>query len=266
MLRSIALLTPLSFVLACGSVQASSDGSVDGANPNIDSRVPCGNGMPDPGEGCDNGPSNGPGMACNAQCMPNVCGDGDRGPGEACDNGPNNGETLGSCAPDCTKLVEAKHIVLSAGSSNGNLGVNPVATADSFCPANHRAMFAFGTTRRATTMPNAAAGSVDWVVHPWTIYLNASGQLIWQTRTVPLLGVDATGTFTALLNPIATGGGALTGLAQDWTTLQQNDCSGWGTPVGGHNVGVAQLVGIGFINNGGVQPCDVVNQFYCVEQ
>jgi hypothetical protein len=29
---------------------------------------------------------------------------------------------------------------------------------------------------------------------------------------------------------------------------------------------VTMETSIGFINNGGVQPCDVLDQFYCVEQ
>ncbi|MBL9102611.1 MAG: hypothetical protein JNL82_16820 [Myxococcales bacterium] len=47
----------------------------------------CGDGVVGPREACDDGAENGPGKACNADCLLNVCGDGDKGPGEACDDG-----------------------------------------------------------------------------------------------------------------------------------------------------------------------------------
>jgi hypothetical protein len=206
-------------------------------------------------------------MACSGECVLNVCGDGDPGPDEACDNGAENGEDLGDCAPDCSKLVESKLIVLSDADINGNLGADPVGTADSFCPAGYLAMFVFGDTRRATTAANEAEDSIDWVIQPWTQYLNADGLVVWQTGALPLLGVDG-GVFTALMNPIGSSGGVYTGLAQDWTTLQQDNCNGWsvGTNGAGHNVGIAGSTSVGFINNGGVQTCEYVNGFYCVEQ
>lgn len=261
-LRSIGWTVALTLSVGCGSVAQAPDASTVGA----EAGVPCGNGMSDPDEQCDNGADNGPGKACTALCKLNVCGDGDRGPAEACDTGTNTGANLGDCAPDCSKLVDAKHIVVSVGMSGGNLGVNPVATADSFCPATHRALFVAGTTRRATTMANASVDAVDWVIHPWTQYLNATDQVIWQTRELPLLGVVG-GAFTPLMNPIsATTGSTITGLAQNWTTLAQNNCDGWSNLAASKNVGIITSTSIGFINNGGVQPCDVANRFYCVEQ
>lgn len=254
----------LSLSFGCGVVKDSPDASTVGA----ESGVPCGNGMSDSGEQCDDGPDNGPGKACTALCKLNVCGDGDRSPTEACDSGTNTGANLGDCAPDCSKVVDAKRIVVSVGMSAGNLGANPVATADSFCPAMHRALFAAGTTRRASTMPNASVGAVDWVIRPWTQYRNASDQVIWQTGEVPLLGVQG-GAFTALMNPISvSSGGAFTGLARDWTTLQQNNCSGWtnATTTFSKNLGIVTSTTVGFINNGGTQSCDFTNHFYCVEQ
>lgn len=250
--------------LGCGVVKDSPDASTVGA----ESGIPCGNGMSDPGEQCDDGADNGPGKACTALCKLNVCGDGDRGPREACDSGTNTGANLGDCAPDCSKVVDAKRIVVSMTTTTGNLGATPVATADSLCPAMYRALFATGTTRRATTMPNASVGAVDWVVRPWTQYRNASDQVIWQTGEVPLLGVQG-GAFTALMNPIsASSGGAFTGLAQNWTTLEQNNCSGWtiASSFVSKNIGIVTSTTVGFINNGGLQSCDFANHFYCVEQ
>ena len=47
----------------------------------------CGNGVLEPGEGCDAGAGNAIGAACKPDCVPNSCGDGVLGPGEACDDG-----------------------------------------------------------------------------------------------------------------------------------------------------------------------------------
>ncbi len=263
-LRTIGWTMALSLSVGCGVVKESPDASTVG----VESGVPCGNGMPDPDEQCDNGAENGPGKECTALCKLNVCGDQDRGPGEVCDTGTNTGANVGDCAPDCSKLVEVKHIVVSVGMSTGALGANPVTTADGFCPAGHRALFVAGMVRRATTMANASVGAVDWVIHPWTQYRNATDQVIWQTRELPLLGVVG-GVFTPLMNPIsATIGGALTGLAPNWTTLQQNNCFGWSnaTTTFSKNLGIISSTSVGFINNGGTQTCDLANRFYCVEQ
>lgn len=268
-LRSIGWTFALALSVGCGEVKESPDASTVGAEAGAgEAGVACGNGMSDPNEECDNGADNGPGKACTALCKLNVCGDGDRGPTETCDTGTNTGANVGDCAADCSKLVDAKRIVVSVGMTTGNLGANPVATADSLCPVGHRALFVAGTARRATTMANASVDPVDWVIKPWTQYRNATDQVIWQTREVPLLGVVG-GAFTALMNPIsATSGSTLTGLAQNWTTLQQNNCGGWtnATSAVGKNLGIITSTSVGFINNGGVQPCDIANSFYCVEQ
>jgi len=50
-------------------------------------------------EQCDDGPANGPNMACLATCVLNVCGDGDVGPTEGCDDGDlDNGD---GCSSTC---------------------------------------------------------------------------------------------------------------------------------------------------------------------
>lgn len=62
----------------------------------------CGNGVLDPGEGCDAGEGeNGPGKDCLADCTANVCGDGDKGPLESCDEGAENGPE-GGCSAECS--------------------------------------------------------------------------------------------------------------------------------------------------------------------
>ena len=47
----------------------------------------CGNGVLEPGEGCDAGAGNAVGAPCKPDCVPSSCGDGVLGPGEACDDG-----------------------------------------------------------------------------------------------------------------------------------------------------------------------------------
>ena len=64
----------------------------------------CGDGALDPGEGCDEGPDNGPGQVCNDMCVPNACGDGDVGPDEECDDGASNADS-NSCKADCTDNI-----------------------------------------------------------------------------------------------------------------------------------------------------------------
>jgi cysteine-rich repeat protein len=64
----------------------------------------CGDGIVEGDEECDAGPENGPGQACNAQCLANVCGDGDPGPAEGCDDGndiDDDGCTNACTLPNC---------------------------------------------------------------------------------------------------------------------------------------------------------------------
>ena len=62
----------------------------------------CGNGEPDPGEVCDDGPanSNDTPNACRLNCTLPVCGDGVTDQGEDCDDA--NGFGGDGCLPDCT--------------------------------------------------------------------------------------------------------------------------------------------------------------------
>ena len=64
----------------------------------------CGNGVVDPGEGCDDGKSLNTGGygKCNPDCTKGPrCGDGVKNGTEACDDGKNDG-SYGTCKPDCT--------------------------------------------------------------------------------------------------------------------------------------------------------------------
>jgi hypothetical protein len=253
---------------ACGSVTDNRHLDAAGPGDGSGSAAPCGNGMVGTDEECDDGANNGAGKACNAMCKRNVCGDGDRGPGEMCDNGTSNGENLGDCAPDCSKVIDSKQIILSINAPQGAFGANPVQFADSQCPAGYKALFAFGTARRATTTANETVDPIDWPIHRYTQYVNVSNQVIWKTTTVRLLGVSG-GAFTALMNPVTStaGIGVYTGMLQDSRTLTANNCSGWSSlSAPGHNSGIANLTSAAYLNNNGSAPCDTTARFYCVEQ
>ena len=60
----------------------------------------CGNGMPDPGEQCDQGPQNGQ-SDCTSWCAWAMCGDGEQAPFEACDEGVLNGTGESDCTSWC---------------------------------------------------------------------------------------------------------------------------------------------------------------------
>jgi len=63
----------------------------------------CGNGRPDPGEECDDGPANSDGApdACRTTCHRAGCGDGVKDSGEACDQGAQNGTAQSACTLAC---------------------------------------------------------------------------------------------------------------------------------------------------------------------
>lgn len=87
--------------------------------------VVCGDGVVDPGEGCDDGAGNGPNAVCTNGCQLNVCGDGDVHAGvEACDEGADNIDT-GYCRSNCQLGVCGDGYVFAAleacdaGEANG---------------------------------------------------------------------------------------------------------------------------------------------------
>jgi len=198
------------------------------------------------------------------------CGDGVVQAPEACDD-PDAVLEAGACRPDCTGVIETRVVRLSNGSTQGDLGDDPVATVDAMCPGGYLAMFADGVTRRAANSANAPA-PMNWVLAPYTAYVDPNGTLLWVTDEVPLLGVRS-GTAQMLDNPIvpfeANPPGCLTGMGDDWTTLVANHCEGWSSSTAGavSHVGIPWIDGGGaFLNNGGVTNCDVFSHVYCVQQ
>lgn len=153
----------------------------------------------------------------------------------------------------------------------GDLRGESVATVDALCPTGYRAMFSDGELRRATSAPNAVVDPVDWVLEPYTAYLNATGALVWVTDDVPLLGVRG-GVSEPLLAPIVpfedNPPGCITGMNADWTAPATADCQGWSTADASedHNVGIPWVQDLGsFLNNGGLTPCNLSEHVYCVE-
>lgn len=166
---------------------------------------------------------------------PAMCGNGIVEAGEACDDGRDPPLEAGACRPDCAGVIETRTIVLSSSLGSGNFGEDPVAFADSKCPAGYRAMFAFAEARRATSTPWLGDAAVDWPVAPYTRYVNDEGEELWITDAVALLAVR--GGAHVDLEAAITGEGCeppcldlevmVSGLAADGTTLSEDDCQGW---------------------------------------
>ncbi len=121
--------------------------------------------------------ANGPGAACAEGCLFSSCGDGVLVPDEFCDEAMAFAQ-LGKCAPDCAHVVAQKRIVLSAVKMTGNLGANPISTADLTCPPGQKAMFTFSNARLATTVPNQVVEPIDWVLQTYTRSVNVDDQLL----------------------------------------------------------------------------------------
>ncbi len=199
------------------------------------------------------------------------CGDGIVEGAERCDD-----EVLalepGACRPDCSGPIPTRRIVISSSASQGDLGPDPIATVDGMCAAGSKAMFADGVGRRATLAPNASVDPIDWVLEPFTAYVNAGDELVWVTDDVPLLGVRR-GVSASLVAPIlplsGNPPGVLTGMTHAWTSPPQADCNGWtaATSAHDHSSGIPWLVELGgFLDNGALSGCDLFDRVYCVEQ
>lgn len=245
----------------------------------VDPPPGCGDGEVGEDEECDEGEDNGAGE-CTEICTLAVCGDGITSPDEVCDEGDDNGTDLGSCAPDCSKVVDAKTITLSYNfSTNGDMGGGAaIDHVDSRCEAaglaGYKAMFADGTNRRASVSPYVGDGQVDWVLTPWTRYLRDDGELVWITDASALLGVRD-GAPEPLLTPIASqlATSAYTGLQPTWLAELNSDCFNWTTNSSGasHFAGEPDEVAIDRVLAGitpAISPgnCASSTVVYCVQQ
>ena len=197
--------------------------------------------------------------------------------GEACDDGINAGAEVGDCAPDCSTEIELREIVLSLSVFDGDIdGAGPgtiIENLDDACPFGYRAIFSDGEDRIATLTPNTGDGQVDWVLRPWTAYVNSDGELLAITDAAALLGLHG-GVFSELDNPIVPDdlSGTWTGLNQDWTALEVNEnCNNWTSATSDYEMmsGIAGTTDAQFLRQSQdyTYPCSVVlHEVYCAEQ
>jgi hypothetical protein len=157
--------------------------------------------------------------------------------------------------------------------ASGDFGNNPVAFADSLCDAGSAAMFAYPNVREAALDPFDTSESIDWVLDPYTAYVNDDGDVVWITDDVPLLGVrdGAQQPLLVAVSPCVTGCvyRKLTGMVDGWLTRVENTCSLWsdGSP-GNVAVGNAHTEDE-FLDSGEFRDCSDFNGrvgVYCVEQ
>lgn len=85
-----------------------------------------------------------------------------------------------------------------------------------------------------TTTTDSFVDPLDWVLSPWTFYVRTSGELLWASGAVPLLGLRDRSKLP-LENAISGFDAAgmteqvLTGSEGDWTTAVSSTCDGWTT-------------------------------------
>jgi hypothetical protein len=239
-----------------------------GSGGDDDPGMVCGNGKVEGDEECDDGEDdNGEGKACNAKCVANICGDGDQGPDEGCDDGEDNGLGLLRCAPDCSRVIEIKHIVIGDPMEDEYFQPDPIAKVDATCPSGYKALFSYGTDRRATTVPFKSVNSIDWVLTPYTYYVNQSENLVWMTRDVALLGVE-NGAFIGLDNYIFNSTYAfVSNLNVDGTNRTSKNCQGWSvvSSLETKAVGSSLLTDEGYLETTELE-CGYQVLVYCVEQ
>lgn len=208
--------------------------------------------------------------------IPDSCGDGVLDEDEVCDAGDDNGVQPGDCAPDCSAQVQERTIVVAttnvaasfASGSDTVVGVLDGACATEF-GAGAVAMFAHGDERRASGTAYTGDEAIDWVLDPWTRYLNDANELVWITESIALLGVDGAGDTHDLLHALwlpVENNPAFTGMNTDWTTLLDANCNGWTLPAGGSMAqGNPWFVGEwDFLRLPGTSSCGNSRGFYCV--
>ena len=218
------------------------------------------------------GSSSGGGTGSSSESGEAVCGDGRVNGDEVCDDGENAGVSEGDCAPDCSATVQQKLIRLSQNSFGADFapGTNPVDVADAACPVGYLAFFADGVNRVATVSPNMGNGQVNWVLQPWTEYVNPDGVRMWTTTELLLLGVDDSNTFVGLEAPLTPSTNfGMTGMLGDYTTSTLT-CGDWSEATGSNlSFGQTHVVTDRFIgppDNGSGGLCNLQHEFICIEQ
>ncbi len=210
---------------------------------------------------------------------PAVCGNNIVEDGEICDKGLNPPLELGSCLPTCDGTIQAK-LIFAFGSFTGNFANGTLAIADDKCKAFaldngydglFKAMLSDGVTRIAATSSFDATEAKDWVLHPYTAYVNPSLQVVWVTGPIPLLGVipslipNQPNVPMPLKNPINNAEVAVwTGMTSEWLSANVN-CGQWKLLNGTGMVGNT-LKKMGFLDATGALLCQKPSGLICVEQ
>jgi hypothetical protein len=188
----------------------------------------CGDGVKNGPEECDQGAANKAGAygkgLCTSDCKnAPYCGDATRNGPEVCDNGGTGATDLGACNPECSGYYEKKVIKPTNQFYSTNMG-GP-AGADGICQGEFgpgwKALLV-GGSRRATVTPLKGDGATDWVIQKYTYYYNLSGQMLWRTDDIPLLGVHA-GQRQAIYADVFTNGGTYTVAVGRRSSLVQPD-------------------------------------------
>ena len=125
-----------------------------------------------------------------------------------------------------------KHLqVTTTYMSSGNFG--NLEDADLICEAfigmTYRALLVDGVGRVASQTAYKGDGRIDWVLLPYTRYLNEKGNLIWITDAVPLLGVRngkaAPDTCSGWGNSRADEGGSVVRLETETFIVEHINCA-----------------------------------------
>ena len=225
-------------------------------------------------------PDSSTGLESTGAPNPAVCGNNIIEDGEVCDKGMNPPLEPGSCLPTCDGTIPTKKI-FAFGSFTGNLtGGGMLSIVDEKCKAyaaengldgTFKAMLSDNATRIAATSPFDATEAKDWVLHPYTAYLNPSLQVVWVTGPIPLLGVvpnqdpNQPNVPQMLKNPINNGEVVVwTGLTSEWLSANVH-CGQWKSLVGQGMAGNAAKM-LGFLDVTGPILCQKPSGLICVEQ
>ena len=194
------------------------------------------------------------------------CGDGVTNGSEICDGGRSGSTELGACNPECTGYYEKKFGRLTVNYYLTDLG--GIDGADAKCQmefgSGWKALLV-GGARRATRTPFVGDGQ-DWVIKKYTHYYNLQNELVWQTDSIPLLGVR-NGARVSLNATFFDDVGAYpwAGWAADWTTIPDagsaGTCNGWTS----NTVGWASFVRAD-LSTSASETCGSGGYILCVQQ
>jgi hypothetical protein len=241
----------------------------------------CGDGRKTAAELCDDGNANAVGGygqkgKCTTECKPApYCGDGAKNGAEACDDMSSGRTDLGSCNAECTGTYEKKLIKKTGETYSSNLG-GP-SGADSICQKEFGSAWkamVVGGNRVATKTPFKGDGQ-NWVIQKYTHYFNDSGQLLWRTDDIALLGVKDGKRVNVYANAYDSGSGNYpwSGWNDDWTTVQASSehgsgtCKGWTSEVFGNFPDLdSGYFAKPDLTPAATEPCGTKGPLLCVEQ